>query len=270
MLLSVLALAVCALAAPAPRSSGSYGTPGDYDLLLFVRFWTPEACIQEYDETCEHLSASDWAADNLSLHGLWPQYTTSEDDHAYPEECYENNSTYWNSVSRLSSTVTSQFQTQWSQYAPEYIYGLDTHEWQEHGTCYSQYLIDTAGDQTALNKVVTQYFTNQMTLMQANPTPSIITNAASSKQSVSLSSLQAAMGGADMVGLSCDYTDGKAYLNSVVFCYGKDSAGNPTTRIQCPDSVLQDDSTANSCAMEHYTNIYVPNWSDVKLKASNI
>ncbi len=45
--------------------------PGDYDLLLFVRFWTPEACIQEYDTACKSIKSSDWAADNLSLHGLW-------------------------------------------------------------------------------------------------------------------------------------------------------------------------------------------------------
>ena len=45
--------------------NGEFGAAGVYDSLVLARFWEPQA----------HSCAS-WGGSNLTLHGLWPQYST--------------------------------------------------------------------------------------------------------------------------------------------------------------------------------------------------
>ena len=56
----------------------------------------------------------------------------------------------------------------------EYLYGLQTHEWQTHGTCYSFLLVETATDTEALDAQIARYFQQQMDLFQNYSTPAII------------------------------------------------------------------------------------------------
>ena len=132
-----------------------------------------------------------------------------------PQDCFQDNSTYWDHVSVLSSAVTDQFTKEWTKYAPEYIYGLQTHEWQKHGTCFSYDLVDTATDQDALNAVQSRYFQNQLNLLLNNTAPAIFMAAVKSGKPIAIETVQEAFGGADFVLLSCDDNSNNQYLNSV-------------------------------------------------------
>ena len=61
------------------------------------------------------------------------------------------NDTYWNSISNIDSTVEDTMHDDWLIYAPEYLYGLDTHEWQTHGSCYTSELETAATHATLVN-----------------------------------------------------------------------------------------------------------------------
>ena len=165
-------------------------------------------------------------------------------------------------MSTLSSAVTDQFQDEWTQYAPEYLTGLETHEWQAHGTCYSSNLIQTATNQQALEVVQSQYFKNQMELFQLYPDPDILQEIAESKnQTILISDLLAAFNSSS-VAFSCDERSSKYYLNSVTFCFGRDSNGNPTNLIPCPATVTTD-TYVNSCITSKIKYLYINSWSDV-------
>ena len=62
-------------------------TPGDFDCYIFVQFWTPEACYTESDSACDSLSDGDYATTNFMLHGLWPQFDSSQGGATYPSVC---------------------------------------------------------------------------------------------------------------------------------------------------------------------------------------
>lgn len=177
------------------------------------------------------------------------------------QDCFENNSTYWNHASNIATAVTAKFKQQWGTYAPEYLFGLQEHEWQTHGVCYSSQLIAAATNPDELEALQIQYFQNQMDLFDVYETPSLLVEASRSGQTVTISQLQAAFGGAEYVALDCDESSGKYYLNSVALCLGKDANGNPTTPVPCPTTVTDD--SANSCVTSHASSIHIPSWSAV-------
>jgi ribonuclease T2 len=249
----LLALACVTLAQVDP-----YGQAGVFDMYCFARTWTPEYCCgNRTSPECSNLSPSAWAQTNFALHGLWPQYLNSQDNHQWPQFCGGNNFTFFNFVQNVLPGVTSEFMDQWTQYAPAYAWaGLAGHEWQRHGTCYSSAVTMAASSITLLTAAEGRYFTNQLRLMTTLATPAAIQSAQSDGRDLSLHDIQAAFGGADMVALGCVRRSGRIYLSDVTLCFDKDTLGNPTNQIACPENV-QDSTYDNNCVTDDDSKIYI-------------
>jgi ribonuclease I len=59
-------------------SGGSHGTAGEFDLYVLSQSWSPQYCSSYADYPgCQE--PTDWQQTNLTLHGLWPQYSAKED-----------------------------------------------------------------------------------------------------------------------------------------------------------------------------------------------
>lgn len=192
---------------------------GDY--YVFAYSWQPEYC---YGKTsypgCTSPDPS-WNT-NFTVHGLWPQYSSS----GYPSTCtteaYNSSSAtdvgwddmvlYWPDVeySETSSSYTSFWE----------------HEWTKHGTC------------TGLSQDA--YFQAALNLIKAFGTPASVTNAVG--KTVSADTVRNEMGGATYVSLQC--TSG-SYLSGAYTCWGQ-SNGIPTTQQVCASDVQKEDTCTSS------------------------
>jgi ribonuclease I len=59
-----------------------YGNSGDFDLYILSQSWSAEFCFPSSHSRypgCKSPTA--WQRVNLTLHGLWPQYTTAQSGH---------------------------------------------------------------------------------------------------------------------------------------------------------------------------------------------
>ena len=240
---AALVLLACAAGATVfpPRSNYSlidgdgnapYGTAGDYDLLIFARFWMGEPAT---DIPCDTFAAS-----NLTVHGIWPQYTDAHDLHLWPQFCNQSAA-----VTGVSDQVQQKMLPLWQHYARSYpdasslkYKGLAEHEWNRHGVCWNP-SVDQLTGADDLEVLQLEFFNRSMDLMERFPTPVLLGNALREKRSIALADLQSAFGGKDMVTLQCD-TEGQ--LTMVSLCFDK----GLSKQIVCPASVLQE-AYQNSC-----------------------
>jgi ribonuclease T2 len=156
----------CQICLPGTKTVNCFGPPyspeclnktgnGDYDYLLFDQIWIPQLCnawAMGHDPTLSHLAGSSCGGNyltegNLSIHGLWPNYytgfpaccglVTGDIEPLRPEEVME-----W--------SIFPQLKQQWVEPLAQ-VNGVDVgsscadtcyllnHEWEKHGTCYSNY-----------------------------------------------------------------------------------------------------------------------------------
>lgn len=202
-----------------------YGKAGEYDFVVFARFWMGEPST--------NISCGSFAASNLTLHGIWPQYTDKRDSHLWPQFCNTSSA-----ATGVSEAVQQKMMPLWQQYAPAYpdasdlkYHGLTEHEWNRHGVCWNSSVNQLA---TADNLEVLQleFFKHSINLMQRFPTPTLLGNALRAKATIPLAELQSAFGGRDMVTLQCD-ADG--HLTMVSLCFDKQLL----KQVTCPTSVLK-------------------------------
>jgi ribonuclease T2 len=211
--------------------SGRGGTPGDFDLYVLTQSWQPEFCFRKSYPGCLHPNASEYMFKHLTLHGLWPQYSQTRGGSTYPFDCSSEQfdpsvlsqvqggraaiETYWPNVKASPGD--------WASYS-----SFCQHEWTKHGTC------------TKLSQL--DYFNFAIYFLQQAGTPQVITSNVGG--SVPKAQIIAAYGGAKRVSLSCG---GGSFLGQVMTCWGLDNATHaPTTRVDCPTAVLQEDSCPGS------------------------
>lgn len=115
---------------------------GDYDYLLLSQHWIPSMCrglAEGYDTTVTHqagATCTDDAPNRLTLHGLWPNYTSGfpqccgsgavlapQEVHTWPEELRQG----------LADHQGDPTQTSFE----DGVCHILNHEWQKHGTCFS-------------------------------------------------------------------------------------------------------------------------------------
>eukprot|EP00056_Hartaetosiga_gracilis_P014291 m.240202 g.240202 ORF g.240202 m.240202 type:complete len:279 (-) comp14653_c0_seq1:2259-3095(-) len=237
-------------------SENPFGDPGVYDLLVFAMGWNAQFCNDNPDDKECTFPSSSFQAQNFGLHGLWPQYNTTHSGHDWPQFCHKDDSSYWTKVASISSSIKDKFHSEWEQYAPGYLTGLEDHEWTKHGTCSMAAILKVPSNPGALAQLQESYFSAQLGLMKSNPTPSIISNAQQSGDPVKVNDVLEAFGGAGKLGINCEVQNGKVYLNQIELCYGVDTQGLPTKQISCPDNFLQS-SYDNNCVLENYKELYV-------------
>jgi len=188
-------------------------------IYVYAYSWTPGFCYKQSYPGC--LDPLPYWKQNLTIHGLWPQYTTS----GYPSFC---------STEPFDTKIPAQIgETTMVQYWPDVQYTVDSpsydsfweHEWTKHGTC------------SGLSQ--TQYFNNAIWLAQRFPTPSVLYD--SIGHTMSANELRKSMGGANFVALQCN----NQVLNGMYTCW--DQSNNiPNNQIQCPAEVVKEDTCMSS------------------------
>ncbi|CAM9962888.1 unnamed protein product [Ascophyllum nodosum] len=195
------------------------GTRGDFNLYIFAMSWKPEWCYHSTFPGCQ--APRLFWEDNLTIHGLWPDYG----DGTYPTHCtseaydhdrvvaaigLETLETVWPNI-QVPEDAGTEYDSFWE------------HEWTKHGTC------------TGLSQE--DYFTIAVaTLQQRYPTPPALTQNVGGE--TSRSELENAYGGAGMAVLDCR---GNVYINQVFLCFDIDESGGPGDLVSCPAAVVAHD-----------------------------
>lgn len=196
-------------------------------LYVFAYSWTPEFCYGQSYPGCK--SPQYFWGKYLTIHGLWPQYTTT----GYPSYCTTEpfNTTAVETTIGIDTLITFWPNVQYADTAdPTYTHFWE-HEWSKHGTC------------SGLSQ--TTYFASAIDLLVYYSTPPLIFNHVG--ETVSTADLRNAMGGANSVALQCG--GGGNYLSGAYRCFGRDfTTGQPTTPVTCPEEVLKEDTCTHDNA----------------------
>eukprot|EP01035_Chromulina_nebulosa_P019484 gene19484-25370_t len=220
-LLSVLLICLITLSYGFNELNVTANNASTSTIYVFAHSWTPEYCYGKTSSPGCSSPESYWGK-YYTIHGLWPQYTTS----GYPSYC--------TTESFDSSVVDTIGWTTMTTYWPNVDYALTSsdytefweHEWTKHGTC------------SGLSQAT--YFQNTINLYLKYGTPSILTSAVGS--TISASSLRTAMGGSSYVALQC--TSG-SYLSGAYSCWSQTN-GIPGSQTACPSGVIAEDTCTSS------------------------
>jgi len=229
LLFSVLLFASFSLILCSSRSDEchgkDFGSAGQFDFYVVAQSWPADFCASHSSYPgCEN--PTNWQQNNLTLHGLWPNYNQPRSGHEWPQCC----------ATQFGETITAAemdpilagLQLVWpSEQDPnpngDWSNSLWQHEWGKHGTCSGL--------------PVTKYFQAGINLQLTTQlaTPTLISSNIGS--SISASSLQAAynngqpcqQGSSCMVGIDCSGGN----LVSITTCWTPAFA-----QIPCPSAVI--------------------------------
>ncbi len=187
----------------------------------------PEFCVHKHEkpEGCHH-PRQIW--NRLTIHGLWP----NNNDGSYPQNC--SNEKF--DLSNLQP-IREELEQKWPNIqAPspnsESHVSFWEHEWSKHGTCSGLSQLD--------------YFSHA--LKELVPTPSIVTDAEEQHARVKKDDLLEAYGGAQLVALVCE----KGYLSEVRVCHQKETDGSVGERMECPETILMEDSCVSEIGIASF------------------
>ena len=173
-----------------------HGNPGEFDLYLFAQSWAPRFCCTNKGQ-CKAENMSD--IDDLSIHGLWPAYSTANKvGRTYPEFCQ-------------------------SRFVPDIkLVGRRNHEWNKHGTC------------TVLNP--TKYFEIESKIAEKDSVLAVrdLLNDTAG-DSVAVDDLVQELGGPKKVAVMSNKF---CQLEEITTCWAKTSDGSVGDQVDCPDHVL--------------------------------
>jgi ribonuclease T2 len=203
------------------KNSGK-GVMDSSTMYVFAYSWSPGFCGTQpsTDPGCQ--APENYWTNHFTIHGLWPQYTTTGYPHDCTSEAFDpsavapigmnNMMEFWPNVQ--AAPDSSNYDDFW------------THEWTKHGTC------------SGLGQ--TQYFNTTMNLAHSFPTPAIFTENVG--KAVSASDLRNAFGGSTMVSLLCS---GGNQLTGAYTCWTQTN-GIPEKQTTCPSSVQQEDTCTSA------------------------
>jgi len=112
-----------------------WGTAGVFDFYVFEQSWPAEFCHGKTFPGCKQ--PTDFMRTRLTIHGLWPNYASSQSGHMWPQCCA---SKYGPNVDpTIMRALANDLKTFWpNEQDPnptEYSQSLWQHEWNKHGTC---------------------------------------------------------------------------------------------------------------------------------------
>ncbi|WDD91712.1 ribonuclease T2 [Burkholderia sp. FERM BP-3421] len=113
----------------------SFASAQSYDYLLLASSWEPGFCATHDTPECTSLAGS-FAANNLSLHGLWPNNYDGNQPFfcGVPQNDVDlDNAHAWCSMDAYP--ISAATRNTLSTYMPGVASCLDKHEWFKHGTC---------------------------------------------------------------------------------------------------------------------------------------
>jgi len=184
---------------------------GCYDYFTFAQIWAAESHfassksgiltsdpIEQQQRIVGYKAlAKQWAANQMTPHGLWPNFLRKKP--TYPENCQTDEQFLFN-------TFPLELRREMEKLYPQVVFGLPEHEWSKHGTCTGW--------------SAQHYFETIVKLNEQLATPPIITN--NLGKTVSYQALLRAYGGnARHVFFSCDRIHKKQYLSQILTLWDK-------------------------------------------------
>jgi ribonuclease T2 len=130
VVVTLFLLAACApTGTEARHGGGSVGKAGDFDTYVFAQSWSAEFCHSKNFPGCQ--DPTPFMQNNLTTHGLWPQYDQKRDGRAWPQFCKTEFGT------ALNKTVIHELSKELKKVWPVEQGGTELwgHEWTKHGTC---------------------------------------------------------------------------------------------------------------------------------------
>eukprot|EP00904_Undaria_pinnatifida_P003208 jgi/Undpi1/12889/HiC_scaffold_7.g02555.m1 len=205
------------------------GTPGDFGLYIFAMSWKAEWCYHQIYPGCK--APRGFWEDNLTIHGLWPDYG----DGTYPTTCTKEAYDHDRVVNAVGLDV---LETMWPNIQVPENAGTKydsfwEHEWTKHGTC------------TGLTQEA--YFSAALSLLKGRfeTPPQLTQNVGGHTTRVEL---EDAYGGDGMAVLDCR---GRVHLNQVYLCLEPDKdTGLPGEQVACPSAVVAHDDTCGQDSLE--------------------
>ena len=188
-------------------------------IYVYAYSWTPGFCYKQTYPGC--VESMPYWRNNLTIHGLWPQYAVN----GYPASCTKE---------PFDNTIPQQIgETVMIERWPDVQYTIDSpsytsfweHEWTKHGTC------------SGLSQL--QYFNNAIALTNRIPTPAILQQ--SIGKNMTANALRESMGGLQYASLQCKHQQ----LTGVYTCWNQTN-NIPSIQIQCPKSVISEDTCISS------------------------
>lgn len=111
-------------------------TPGKADSYVLALNWFPGFCHSKFynqaPADCDALRKGDYAADNLSLHGLWPNQTSCGTNYGYCQTKARSSFCAYPPL-ELSKGLRERLLSRMPSSSSAVC--LDRHEWNKHGTC---------------------------------------------------------------------------------------------------------------------------------------
>lgn len=223
------------------------GAPGkhtQFSVYVMALSWAATWCEAHASHEQCNGKGSDYQQTHLTLHGLWPTYSTEEAKaygSAYPEYCGSYSACESGSAT-CCKAAPSSIPLDFERIAPGYVTqrcSLANHEWQKHGSC------------TGLTDA--EFFRTAEALMVQLPgegTPASVSNAAGA--SISLAELK--RGYPAGATFACD---DECQLEQVFVCFsaGPDAAAGAA--IECPAS-MQRRKYTNGCVVSECEQVLLP------------
>ena len=220
-----------------PHNGPSGHAPGDFDIYLLAQSWSPHFCCKNADR-CNTVP---WAfsARHLSLHGLWPGFSTPRDGgQTFPQNCEAAKKLFPNLLPREYIDVAPSFVVWDPSEHKAKVGDLGKHEWKKHGTC------------TGLGPDA--YFGEALRAFSSLPgdrgTPTIMSNAVGGQ--VATQALRAAY--SKRVALSADK---QCRLTEVTSCWQKLPDGRVGAQVECPEHVMRGRDRADNCSALKITQL---------------
>lgn len=197
-------------------------------IYVFAYSWTPGFCYTTNPSYPGCVDPNPYWTENFTVHGLWPQYTTT----GYPSYC--STETFDTDVPLdigWDTMITYYPDVKYEETDPDYD-SFWEHEWDKHGTCsgLSQY----------------DYFQQAILLAETFTTPEVLHKYINTTNSLSASDLRNAFGGSTYTALQCSNTN---ILTGVYTCWSH----SPVLQIECPKSVQSEDT----CSGEYLTIVHL-------------
>ena len=112
--------------------------PGNFDSYVLALSWLPGFCSLHHTSECSSLTSAQFSANNLSLHGLWPDQS-GDNQHNYGycgvdpsvRQMGENHAWCQMPSFGMSAGALNDLST----YMPGTASCLQNHEWYRHGSC---------------------------------------------------------------------------------------------------------------------------------------
>ena len=205
----------------------SHHAVGDYDIWLLAQSWSAHFCCHHADKC--HTVPWAFSANHLSLHGLWPGFSTPRSGgETFPENCATKAKLVQESMPRDYIDLAPSYTTWNATKHQAEVGGLAKHEWLKHGTCSG---LSPDG-----------YFAEALRAFSLLPgdrgTPELIK--ANVGGSVSAAALRASY--AKRVAIKGDRG---CNLSEVTACFSKLPDGRIDAQVDCPEHVMRGRDSPN-------------------------